>query len=360
MLTYLIGNHLEYVENNPKNLRSEHTDLYDLVRDVVYFDKDQNCPGILPPLFSAAHTGPYDESLFDSAYTYFGTWKLMSELTLEVHRQRDFLRQKPTPSSQDLKRIEDLTAMLLILEYQFVPITTPESSFAKQVVLRASGQVDLEQTLATARKLGWVEHSHQLVSPTPKKMLQKHISQANIKLIDYLASGVHFYATGRIQKNKQKDDPIFACFVALCKTWADARQDIRRFDNIFKQPDVPRAPGEVFRGIGNFPKDSLEKWLTLSLKNEPLYLGIDNQPEVMFASRRFEVARSYRDVEVHDPEKYHVVLAISQKNGVSIETIIQNKKAKAVMINSTQKFKVIEVFQDANTLNGVVIKLEEI
>lgn len=359
ILKELMGNHLEYVDHTPLNVRDENTELYNLVRDLVQLDKDQHFPAILPPLFSASHTTPIDAALFDSAYTYFGPWKLMSALTLEVHRQRNFLKQKSTPTPQDLKRIDDLTAMLLVLEFRFVPITTPEYHFTKQAVL-VSGKVDLEQTLVSARYVGEIENSHQPVSPTPRQVLKDHISSGDIEHIKTLASGYHYYATGRIQQVKEKIGPIFGCLAALYKTWADFRKAIKRFDDIFKRPDIPRAPGEVFRGIANFPKDALENWLTLARQGKPLYLGLDNQPEVMFTSRSYRVAVAYRDRIDHSPGNYQVILAITQKNGVSIENIVTNAKPQEVMIHSSQQFRVEEVLKDPNTPMAVVIKLQEI
>ena len=363
---------LEEILKSPKippgkgfaKIREENSELFEAVRDLLRTqtlapmpDSAGGCPLELYELFTqnkAEGVSPF------YAREYYGPRAIVSALSLEAHRQREILLAKKNLSPADHKQVAALDAVIAVIEYGFVPITPQNRPLKNQLVMTSSGTVDLQQTLAKARSLDGILYDREPILPTPHEALTQVFSKDERGLIDCMAQGSHYVATGRQDLAKGRSNTPPPWILSLCKAWFDARQSLKRFDQSLQKPSVPRVAGDVYRGIGNFPRDLLERWLTTASRGEPLFLGIDNQPEAMFTSRDASVAQSYRFSVEAEPEKYQVLLIIRQKNGVSVEKILTNSRPKTVLIHSSQKFRLVEVFQDGHTPNGVYLKLEEI
>jgi hypothetical protein len=285
---------------------------------------------------------------------------LMSDLLVETHLELAQLRTRSPLMSADQKRSEQLEGLLNVLEIGFVPETPSNLSLDKQLVREANGRVSLKKTLAKARRIvpNEILFSRNPIIPTPKEELLKVITKSEADLVDSMGTMYYYYATGS-QKSSNFEG---ACFLWAVKFLADCKQEIKRFNAIFNNPKLPRVAGEIFRGLSNVPSIKMEEWLTLAARGKPLYLGIDNTPKTTFATRLPEVATKFLDSQCGStqPDSYDVLLVISQKGGVSTETLFsKDAKQRAVILSTAQKFRVIEVFQTGDP-RQLVIKLEEI
>jgi hypothetical protein len=194
--------------------------------------------------------------------------------------------------------------------------------------------------------------------PTPEVELIKVLNKSEKNLIDSMGSSYYWFAKGSIKTAM----PILNCVLAAVKLWADCRQDLKNFDAVIADPKIPRVAGEVFRGMSAVPIESIEQWLTLAAKGQPLHLGPNNSPESSFASRVPEIALEYMgDVcRKPPPNTVDVLLVINQREGVSVETILSlDERLMPIIISKRQKFKLVEVFK-THSNRKLVIKLEEI
>jgi hypothetical protein len=285
---------------------------------------------------------------------------LISDMLQESYIEFNQLRTQKSLNSNELARLEELEALINIIESGLVPQLDSNKTLDKVLVRRTDGEVDLNKTLAQARlvDLDNILFSRQQILPTPKDDLMKVLTQSEKNLIDSMGSTYYWLAKGTVKTSM----PIMNCFLSAIKLWADCRQDLKRFDSIISHPKMPRVNGEVFRGLSNVPTQKLEKWLTSAAQGQTLYLGLDNTPESVFAARIPEIAKEYLGDSCRPgvPDTFDVLLVINQRGGVSVETILTDDESlKPVILSKEQKFRLVEIFK-TDSRRRVVIKLDEI
>jgi len=285
---------------------------------------------------------------------------LASDILHESYFEFNELRAKRSLTSKEKERVDELEALINIIESGLVPLPKSNITLDKILVLRTNGEVDLKKTLDQARRveIDNILFSRKQILPTPKEDLMKVLTQSEKNLIDIMGSTYYWFAKGSV-KSKM---PIIQCVFSAVKLWADCRQDLKKFDAIIAHPKMPRVQGEVFRGLSDVPIEKLEKWLTLAAQGQPLYLGSDNASEAVFSARIPEIAKSYLGDSCRPsvPDTLDVLLVINQKGGVSVETILTHDESlKPVIISKEQKFRLVEIFQ-TDRRRRIVIKLDEI
>lgn len=285
---------------------------------------------------------------------------LISDILEESYTEFNQLRTQKSLNSHELARVEELEALINIIESGLVPRPDPNKKLDQVLVRRTNGDVDLKKTLEQARlvDIDNILFSRKQILPTPKEDLMKVLTKSEKDLIDSMGSTYYWLAKGSIKTAM----PVINCFLAVLKLWPDCRQTLPRFDAVIAHPKMPRVAGEVFRGLSNVPTEKLEQWLTLAAQGQPLYLGLDNTPEAVFAARIPEIAKDYLGDSCRPgpPDTFDVMLVIDQKGAVSVETILTHDESlKPVILSKNQKFRLVEIFKSDRS-RRVVIKLDEI